>query len=111
MNVKYGLVTAAIAIVAGSTTPAKCDVIKVGVIGTMSGPYALFGQNFKYGIDAWVSTSRRLPRLGLPLLGVSLVLVLTGLAESAHNQRVSAASAWRCSEGPPYDHGRGGLAV
>src|SRR5438552_13837933 len=55
MNVKYGLVTAAIAIVAGSTTPAKCDVIKVGVIGTMSGPYALFGQNFKYGIDAWVA--------------------------------------------------------
>jgi branched-chain amino acid transport system substrate-binding protein len=38
-----------------SATPAHCDVIKVGVIGTMSGPYALFGQNFKYGIDAWVA--------------------------------------------------------
>jgi branched-chain amino acid transport system substrate-binding protein len=34
---------------------ASADVIKVGVIGTMSGPYALFGSNFKMGIDAWVS--------------------------------------------------------
>ncbi|MGX9391736.1 ABC transporter substrate-binding protein [Nitrobacteraceae bacterium UC4446_H13] len=33
---------------------ASADVIKVGVIGTMSGPYALFGKNFKMGIDAWV---------------------------------------------------------
>ena len=37
------------------TTAAEADVIKVGVIGTMSGPYALFGQNFKMGIDAWVA--------------------------------------------------------
>ena len=36
-------------------TAASADVIKVGVIGTMSGPYALFGQNFKMGIDAWVA--------------------------------------------------------
>jgi hypothetical protein len=28
---------------------AQADTIKVGVIGTMSGPYALFGQNFKAG--------------------------------------------------------------
>jgi len=34
---------------------AAADVIKVGVIGTMSGPYALFGQNFKMGIDAWIA--------------------------------------------------------
>ncbi|QLH70168.1 ABC transporter substrate-binding protein [Rhodopseudomonas palustris] len=34
---------------------AHADTIKVGVIGTMSGPYALFGQNFKMGIDAWVA--------------------------------------------------------
>jgi len=34
---------------------ARADTIKVGVIGTMSGPYALFGKNFKYGIDAWVA--------------------------------------------------------
>uniref|UniRef100_UPI000260493A PUTATIVE ABC TRANSPORTER SUBUNIT, SUBSTRATE-BINDING COMPONENT n=1 Tax=Rhodopseudomonas palustris (strain ATCC BAA-98 / CGA009) TaxID=258594 RepID=UPI000260493A len=33
----------------------NADTIKVGVIGTMSGPYALFGQNFKMGIDAWVA--------------------------------------------------------
>ena len=38
-----------------STTVAEADVIKVGIIGTMSGPYALFGQNFKMGIDAWVA--------------------------------------------------------
>lgn len=34
---------------------ASADVIKVGVIGTMSGPFALFGANFKRGIEAWVS--------------------------------------------------------
>jgi branched-chain amino acid transport system substrate-binding protein len=34
---------------------AAADIIKVGVIGTMSGPYALFGRNFKMGIDAWVA--------------------------------------------------------
>src|ERR1700752_4850266 len=34
---------------------AAADIIKVGVIGTMSGPYALFGLNFKMGIDAWVA--------------------------------------------------------
>jgi branched-chain amino acid transport system substrate-binding protein len=37
------------------STAASADVIKVGVIGTMSGPYALFGQNFKMGIEAWVA--------------------------------------------------------
>lgn len=36
-------------------TAASADVIKVGVIGTMSGPFALFGANFKRGIEAWVS--------------------------------------------------------
>jgi branched-chain amino acid transport system substrate-binding protein len=44
-------------LISGATlVPASAaDVIKVGVIGTMSGPYALFGQNFKLGIDAWVA--------------------------------------------------------
>jgi branched-chain amino acid transport system substrate-binding protein len=37
------------------SSAASADVIKVGVIGTLSGPYALFGQNFKMGIDAWVA--------------------------------------------------------
>jgi branched-chain amino acid transport system substrate-binding protein len=45
----------ALAVSALMITPAAADVIKVGVIGTMSGPYALFGQNFKMGIDAWVA--------------------------------------------------------
>jgi branched-chain amino acid transport system substrate-binding protein len=38
-----------------SVSPAHCDTIKVGVIGTMSGPYALFGENFKDGIETWVA--------------------------------------------------------
>jgi branched-chain amino acid transport system substrate-binding protein len=44
-----------VAALAVTGTAASADVIKVGVIGTMSGPYALFGQNFKMGIDAWVA--------------------------------------------------------
>ncbi|WP_022719895.1 ABC transporter substrate-binding protein [Rhodopseudomonas sp. B29] len=38
-----------------SVGAAQAETIKVGVIGTMSGPYALFGKNFKMGIDAWVA--------------------------------------------------------
>jgi len=38
-----------------SVGAAQADTIKVGVIGTMSGPYALFGKNYKMGIDAWVA--------------------------------------------------------
>lgn len=53
MAAKLGLV-GAVVVAALFASPAHSDVIKVGVIGTMSGPYALFGQNFKYGIEAWV---------------------------------------------------------
>lgn len=35
--------------------PASAETVKVGVIGTFSGPYALFGRNFKLGIDAYQS--------------------------------------------------------
>jgi branched-chain amino acid transport system substrate-binding protein len=45
----------ALAIMGAMTGAASADVIKVGVIGTMSGPYSLFGKNFKMGIDAWVA--------------------------------------------------------
>jgi branched-chain amino acid transport system substrate-binding protein len=45
----------ALAAAAMLSASAHADVIKIGVIGTMSGPYALFGQNFKMGIDAWVA--------------------------------------------------------
>jgi branched-chain amino acid transport system substrate-binding protein len=45
----------ALAILGLMTGTASADVIKVGIIGTMSGPYALFGKNFKMGIDAWVA--------------------------------------------------------
>src|ERR1700760_1066284 len=48
-------VLSVVAAFAMTATAAAADVIKVGVIGTMSGPYALFGQNFKMGIDAWVA--------------------------------------------------------
>jgi branched-chain amino acid transport system substrate-binding protein len=46
----------AVAIAVLLTTPARCDVIKVGVIGPISGPFALFGQNFKNGINAWIAS-------------------------------------------------------
>lgn len=36
-------------------TAMAADPVRVGIVGTMSGPYALFGQNFKRGIDAWVA--------------------------------------------------------
>lgn len=48
----YACVLAVAGLMSGS---AGADTIKVGVIGTMSGPYALFGKNFKMGIDAWVA--------------------------------------------------------
>jgi branched-chain amino acid transport system substrate-binding protein len=48
-------IVSAIAALCLGTATASADVIKVGVIGTMSGPYALFGKNFKMGIDAWVA--------------------------------------------------------
>jgi branched-chain amino acid transport system substrate-binding protein len=54
MMKKLGLIGAAV-VAATAASPAYCDVIKVGVIGTMSGPFALFGQNFKEGIDTWVA--------------------------------------------------------
>ncbi|MES2599741.1 MAG: ABC transporter substrate-binding protein [Pseudomonadota bacterium] len=50
--VKYACALAVAGLMSGT---AQADTIKVGVIGTMSGPYALFGQNFKAGIDAWVA--------------------------------------------------------
>lgn len=45
----------ALALLGLTASTASADVIKVGVIGTMSGPYALFGKNYKMGIDAWVA--------------------------------------------------------
>jgi branched-chain amino acid transport system substrate-binding protein len=32
---------------------ARADTLKIGVIGPMTGPFALAGKNFKAGIDAW----------------------------------------------------------
>lgn len=50
--VKYACALAVAGLMSGAV---QADTIKVGVIGTMSGPYALFGQNMKAGIDAWVA--------------------------------------------------------
>src|SRR6187551_1785507 len=44
-----------LAILALMSGTASADVIKVGIIGTMSGPYALFGANYKMGIDAYIA--------------------------------------------------------
>jgi branched-chain amino acid transport system substrate-binding protein len=49
---KYACALAIAGLMSGA---ASADTIKVGVIGTMSGPFALFGKNFKMGIDAWVA--------------------------------------------------------
>jgi len=46
----------AVGIAAGLLTaaPAMAETVRVGVIGTMSGPFALYGKNFKMGIDAYL---------------------------------------------------------
>src|SRR6185312_7932347 len=53
MNILGRLSVALIASALASA--AHADTIKIGVIGTMSGPFALYGQNFKWGIEAWVA--------------------------------------------------------
>ncbi|MBK3745080.1 ABC transporter substrate-binding protein [Paraburkholderia aspalathi] len=45
----------ALAAFALSATAAYADVIKVGIIGPFSGPFALQGKNFKAGIDAYMA--------------------------------------------------------
>ncbi len=47
-------ILAAVAALALSST-AYADVIKVGVVGPFSGPFALQGKNFKAGIDAYMA--------------------------------------------------------
>lgn len=42
-----------VAAVCLSASSAQADVIKVGVIAPMSGPYSLFGKNFQMGLNAW----------------------------------------------------------
>lgn len=48
------IILSAIAALALSST-AYADVIKVGVVGPFSGPFALQGKNFKAGIDAYMA--------------------------------------------------------
>lgn len=46
---------ASVALAAVAVEPAYCDVVKVGIIGPMSGPFAVYGQNFKAGIETFVA--------------------------------------------------------
>lgn len=46
----------AAAVLLGSAA-AHADTIKVGVIGPMSGPYSLYGQNFQWGIQAYAEVN------------------------------------------------------
>ncbi|WP_416409312.1 ABC transporter substrate-binding protein [Agrobacterium rosae] len=48
------IILAAMAALALSST-AYADIIKVGVVGPFSGPFALQGKNFKAGIDAYMA--------------------------------------------------------
>jgi branched-chain amino acid transport system substrate-binding protein len=45
------LIAAAAAVLCGA--PAEADTIKVGVIGPFSGPFAIAGKNFKWGLEAY----------------------------------------------------------
>ena len=49
------LTLTALAAFALTASAAYADVIKVGIIGPMSGPFALQGKNFKAGIDAYIA--------------------------------------------------------
>jgi len=48
----FASVALAVAAVSGAGN-AHADTVKIGVIGTFSGPFALEGKNFKAGIDAY----------------------------------------------------------
>ncbi len=52
---RVGVFLAAVAAFGLAAGAASADTIKVGVIGPFSGPFGIFGKNFKAGIDAWQS--------------------------------------------------------
>lgn len=43
----------ALVALASVASTANADTIKVGVIGPMSGPFSIFGQNFQWGLEAY----------------------------------------------------------
>lgn len=45
-----------LALAATRSVRAQADPVKVGVIGPLSGPFSLFGRNFRIGIDAWMAS-------------------------------------------------------
>lgn len=44
----------AAAVTAVTLSSAAADTVKVGILGPLSGPFTLFGTNFRMGINAWV---------------------------------------------------------
>ena len=52
---RTGFMAAAAAIFTLAASAGSADTIKVGVIGPFSGPFGLFGKNFKAGIEAYQS--------------------------------------------------------
>lgn len=52
---RLGLAALAAAMLGLAAAPASSDTIRVGVIGPLSGPFGIFGKNFKAGIDAFQS--------------------------------------------------------
>lgn len=46
-----------VAVLALTGAAAQADVIKVGVIGPFSGPFGLYGKNFRAGIEAYQATT------------------------------------------------------
>lgn len=42
-----------------ATGAASADTVRVGVVGPFSGPYALYGKNFRLGIEAYVAAHGR----------------------------------------------------
>ena len=51
---RIGAAAAALALVISA--PVGAETIKVGIIGPLSGPFALGGKNFKAGVEAYVAT-------------------------------------------------------
>ncbi|HEV7418082.1 MAG TPA: ABC transporter substrate-binding protein, partial [Tianweitania sediminis] len=56
MSSRIRLLGALSALLLGSVA-AHADTIKVGVIGPMSGPYSLYGQNFQWGVQAYAQVN------------------------------------------------------
>jgi branched-chain amino acid transport system substrate-binding protein len=55
MHRLWFVVVSGLVIMGGTPSAASSDTVKVGVIGSFSGPFALYGKNFKIGIETYVA--------------------------------------------------------